>query len=382
MGIFQGISSLFNAPPRIDPGEQWLPFNNQLVGHVLDVILDDKHKWYDPEKDNIIGTIFFRDAFANYGGGITAFSEALGPEGKAANPLDRTNLHVPLPGEQVIIFRAKSSRLNGPDVFVSSKYYYTAVVNMTPNLTINSAPFIGIDPDLLNPFIPGARSVGELSKRFDKKINSLAAFKEGKKPFASKQLNLNEGDFILQGRFGGSIRFAGTPVSSQIEKNSQLWAEGDKGLPGDPIMIMRVDNGKANFNNLNDTLYDTEDIDEDGASLYMTSTQQIIFDLALPPKGDKAHPLASWAYSIGVTAVETDIVLEVNKVQDGEAAREGEDKTVAKEGGVDAEVSDSSTSETTEEGVVEGELPPIPETELPTEEIVSPPPSEPPTTTP
>ena len=331
MGIFQGLSSLLNpGSSAAVPVEPWIPFNTQMVGHVLDVILDEDHKWYDPELDNIIGTVFFRDAFANYGGGITAFSEALGPAGKAANPIDRTNLHVPLPGEQVLIFKAKSSRLKGPDVFVSSKYFYSTVVNMTPNLTINSAPFIGVDPDLLNPFLPGTRSVGELSKRFDKKIKNLASFKEGKKPYVSKQLQLNEGDFILQGRFGGSLRFAGTPITSQIR--GQEWAKGDKGLPGDPILIMRVDNGKGDFNKLNETLYETEDINEDGASLYMTSTQQIYLDLALPEKGDKAHPLASWAYSIGGLGSQSDAQIAANNVQDGETARTGTDKTAPKEG--------------------------------------------------
>ena len=345
-GIFQGLAGLINHQPVTDPVQPQLPFNIQMVGHVLDVILDVDHKWYDPEKENIIGTIFFRDAYANYGGGITAFSEALGPAGKAANPIDRTNLHVPLPGEQVIVFKAKSSRLNGPDVFVSSKYYYSTVVNMTPSLTWNSAPFIGVDPDLLNPFLPGTRSVGELSKRFDKKIKSLASFKDGNKPNAAKQLQINEGDFILQGRFGGSLRFAGTPITSQIR--GQEWAKGDKGLPGDPIVLMRVNNSYADFNKLNETLYETEDINTDDASIYMTSKQQINLDLAVPPKGEKAHPLASWAYSIGEFGITTDIEKTANKVEDGEAARTGDDQTAPKEGAKADEVIDNSTEDNTD----------------------------------
>ena len=329
MGFFDGISSLWSSPPSTTPVKPFLPFNHQFVGHVLDVILDKDHPQYDESSNRVVGTVFWRDVFDNYGMGLNKFQEA--EFKKTANPLDRSNVKIPVPGEQVLIYKAKSSRLDGPDVFLTSKYYYTSVVHMTTNPTYNSAPFIGVDPDLLNPFLPGARTVGELARRFDKKTKNLAAFKEGEKPIVHKQLQLNEGDFILQGRFGGSIRFAGTPVENQVR--GQQWAEGKKGLAGDPIMLMRINNNRGKFDDLESTAYETEDINTDAASMYMTTTQQIPVKLAIPDKGKKAHPLASWAYSIGIEFAEPDIEKTAGKAKDGEKARSGPDKTSPKEAG-------------------------------------------------
>ena len=340
MGLFSGLTGLWSNLPQTAPATPFVPYNLQGVGHVVDVILDTSHPQYDPEKNRVVGTVFWRDALSTYTAGQTAFNEAGG--GKHANPLDRSNMKLPLPGEQVIVYRAKASRLDGPDVFVSSQYYYGAVVGMTPNTTINSSPFIGIDPDLLNPFLPGQFTVNQLAKRFDKKIKNLASFKEGKKPIVHKQLQLNEGDFILQGRFGGSIRFAGTPISSQ--QRGQGWAAGDKGLPGDPIMLMRVNGARGSFDDLENTLYEVEDLANDPASIYLTTTQQIQVELALPEKGSKAHPLATWAYDIGITGFESDASKKASGAKDGESARTGDNQTAPKQGDKGSQVKDLTTA--------------------------------------
>ena len=342
MGFFSGLSGLWSTPPLATPPKPWLPYNLQFIGHVLDVILDENHPKYDPDKNRTIGTIFWRDALSTYGSGQTQFDEVGG--GRHANPIDRSNFKVPLPGEQVVVFRAKSSKLDGPDIFLSSQFFYGQVVGMTPNNTINSSPFIGVDPDLLNPFLPGAFTVSQLAKRFDKKIKNIAAFKERKKPIVHKQLQLNEGDFILQGRFGGSIRFAGTPIGS--EKRGQKWAEGDKGLAGDPIMLMRVNGARGSFDDLEGTLYEREDLDEDAASIYMTTTQQIQVDLAVPEKGGKAHPLATWAYDIGIEGFLTDGEQSSNAARDGEEARTGSDQSTPKVAENSQETKDNTTAPT------------------------------------
>mgnify|MGYP003627546721 FL=1 len=344
MGFFSGLFGAIKAPSAPAPPKPYLPFNRSGIGHVLDVILDDKHPSYDPNQNRIVGTIFYRNAFASPGGSSFSFMEAL--LSKQATPLDRSNFKVPLPGEQVLIYDAKSSKLDGPDVFMTSETFYGAVVGMTANITSNSAPFIGIDPDKINPFLPGQRTVGELSRRFDKKIKNLDSFKDTRgKPIVRKQVSLNEGDFILQGRFGGSIKFAGTPIDSQVR--DQQWAEGKKGTPGDPIVLVRVDNGRADFDQLPKTAIEVEDINEDATSMYLTSTQQIPLELAIPDKGKKAHPLASWANTYGIE-VATDIKKAANKAKDGEAARSGANKTAPKEENKseDVKVSEEPPSET------------------------------------
>lgn len=342
MGFFSGLSGLWGSPPTIAPVKPYLPYNIQKVGHVVDVILDTSHPKYDPSLNQVIGTVFWRDAFASRGSGLTPFKEAT--QGLIANPIDRSNFKVPLPGEQVLVFKAKASKLEGPDVFMTSKYFYTSVVNMSPNPTINAAPFIGLDPSLLNPGLPGVFTVSQLAKRFDKKIKNIGAFKEGKKPIVHKQLQLNEGDFILQGRFGGSIRFAGTPVTGQAR--GQKWAEQNTGLPGDPIVLMRVNPSRANYDKIDtDEIYEREDMQSDPASIYLTTSQQVKFKLAIPEKGDLAHPLATWAYSIGITSFDTDIEKTASNVKDGEAARAGENKTAPKEVSEPANAKEITTAE-------------------------------------
>jgi len=341
MGFFSGLFGVMKPPAPPAPVKPWLPFNRQGVGHVLDVILDDKHKQYNPSENRVIGTIFYRDAFASPGGSSFSFMEAL--LSKQATPLDRSNFKVPLPGEQVLIYQAKSSKLDGPDIQMKSETFYGAVVNMTSNITQNTAPFIGIDPANINPFLPGSRSVAELSKRFDKKIRNLESFKgtDGK-PIMRKQVSLNEGDFILQGRFGGSIRFAGTPIDSEVR--DQKWAEGKKGTPGDPIMLLRVENGRAKVDGPADSSIEVEDINEDATSMYLVSTQQIPLNLAVPDKGKKAHPLASWANTYGIE-VYTDGKKMSENAQDGEDARSGENKTAPKEANTGADLKDESTAQ-------------------------------------
>jgi hypothetical protein len=328
MGFFSGLFGAFKPPAPPQPPKPYLPYNRSGVGHVLDVILDKSHPQYNPDENRVIGTIFYRNAFASPGGTSFSFMEAL--LSKQANPLNRSNFKVPLPGEQVLIYDAKFSKLDGPDVFMTTKTYYGEVVSITNNITSNSAPFIGIDPDRINPFLPGARTVGELSRRFDKKIKNLDSFKDSRgNSIVRKQVSLNEGDFILQGRFGGSIRFAGTPIDSQVR--DQDWAKGKQGTPGDPIVLMRVDNGRNEKGKLEDDAIEVESINEDGTSLYLVSTQQIPLELALPDKGNKAHPLASWANTYGIEVL-TDVKKTAGKAKDGEAARSGANKTAPKEG--------------------------------------------------
>lgn len=82
-----------------------------------------------------------------------------------------------------------------------------------------------------------------------------------------KSLAPLEGDFKLEGRFGHSIRFGGTP-SSKISSNLS-W----KGNVGSPIVIIRNNQLKLDPGSNIDALF--EDINQDGSSVYMTSDQTI-----------------------------------------------------------------------------------------------------------
>jgi hypothetical protein len=75
-----------------------------------------------------------------------------------------------------------------------------------------------------------------------------------------------EGDVIQEGRWGNSIRFGST-----VKKQPNNWSA--VGNDGDPIIILR--NGQPNNASKEGWIPITEDINNDLASIYATSTQQI-----------------------------------------------------------------------------------------------------------
>ena len=115
-------------------------------------------------------------------------------------------------------------------------------------------------------------------------------------------------------------------------------------MPGDPIILMRVDNDKGTFDDLEESSLTVADLNEDASSLCITSTQQLPLDLAIPDKGKKAHPLASWANTYGIE-VKTDAKKTANKAKDGEASRSGENKTAPKEANTGEDLKDENTDQ-------------------------------------
>ena len=76
------------------------------------------------------------------------------------------------------------------------------------------------------------------------------------------------GDFIIEGRYGNSIRF-GSTISGSHEPNN--WS--NEGNPGNPITIIsngqKIDPEKGGFEHV------LEDINTDNSSIYLCSNQQI-----------------------------------------------------------------------------------------------------------
>ena len=113
-----------------------------------------------------------------------------------------------------------------------------------------------------------------------------------------EQLNIKpllpyEGDYIVEGRFGNTIRLGATARSEAIpEEQKNNWSNGSKGEIGDPITIIR--NGQAvNLDNQG-WVHTLENINTDPSSIYLTSNQKIDnFAIAAPD---------CW-YSFGLNAI-------------------------------------------------------------------------------
>ena len=89
-----------------------------------------------------------------------------------------------------------------------------------------------------------------------------------------KPLRPYEGDHIVEGRFGNSLRFGATARDKSIPiSQSNNWSTGAKGNIGDPITILR--NGQAEGLDEMGWVPTVEDINLDASSIYLTSNQKI-----------------------------------------------------------------------------------------------------------
>jgi len=88
-----------------------------------------------------------------------------------------------------------------------------------------------------------------------------------------KPLQPYEGDLIVEGRFGNSIRFGATAKSTIITSSQENnWSYGE-GTNGDPITVIR--NGQSDELDDQGWVHTVEDINRDPSSIYLTSNQLI-----------------------------------------------------------------------------------------------------------
>lgn len=178
---------------------------------------------------NGIGTIFYLD-YEQSKNVVNVDLNAC----KVAKPYFANQKYYPLLGELIMLFD-----LPGPASQVGnniSQKYYISTLNLWNNIQHNAQP---------------ASDQSSLGSTFVEKtnINSLQPF---------------EGDYILEGRFGNTLRFG-----SSVKLTNNNWSSvGDE---GDPITIL------TNAPNYDPKSLDpyVENINNDGSSIYLTSKQQI-----------------------------------------------------------------------------------------------------------
>lgn len=162
---------------------------------------------------------------------------------KVAKPLNYNISHYPVAGELVHVIPApgESYNING-----RMEYYYLAPISIYQQPNSDSYPD-SLDEN--NEYYKG-----QYFQNADN-INPLLPY---------------EGDIMIEGRFGQSIRFGSTIDNSKVTKPNRWSNEGDL---GNPITIIR--NGQTtpldNFNG--DRIL--EDIDQDPSSIYLCSNQQL-----------------------------------------------------------------------------------------------------------
>jgi len=214
-------------------------------GRVYSVIMDENHFFFR----DVLGT--FDPTFIGYvyWGSVNLKLGGLNREDilkycTLAKPYFNWLTYTPLNTEIVDLIKAPSNNhytaLNG--THTSVEYFYYPPINVWNNSSGNPLP---AEPDvqLNNGDVP------------------LGEYTNEDKVMSTKNMVPFEGDMILEGRFGNSIRFGS---SNPQGKNN--WSDNDS--EGEPITI--ISNGQTT-----EGAAAIEDINGDASSIYLTSNQNI-----------------------------------------------------------------------------------------------------------
>lgn len=232
------------------------------VAIVEDIILDDTSKYFvNAGEWNSIGTIYFkkvkRGEFKSSG---------------FARPYFSNFINYPLINELVYIFRQPSPDIQNNNF--KETYYYITPLNIWGSNHHNGIPNIFENKD-----IPESQQrdyiqtqAGAVSKVPDgsSDITLGNTFQERSN---IKPLKKFEGDVIVEGRLGNSIRLGSTVLKDG--KGINTWSQS--GINGDPIILIR--NGQGSKGSVG-YLPTEENINTDSASIYLTSNQKIPIQVA------------------------------------------------------------------------------------------------------
>ena len=261
----------YNQIP-IDSGMGFSKHSELVVGRVRNVVLSpyvDDQKTLNPEYDSPsdIGKIRYDIVYQN--------RQVLRGDASSrpAWPIFSFIKQYPVIGELVLLVMGPTTELN--DYRSAQQAYYFPPYNLWNSPNHNAFPELTEYADFVERYYqkPGYQydqtgSVPELPKGAyfsEKSIQNLEPF---------------EGDTIIQGRFGQSIRFGST---NTLKKKRNSWS--NFGKDGDPITIIR--NGQGRDTRIKEEDINTarasilpdqpviENINDDDSSIYLTSGQSI-----------------------------------------------------------------------------------------------------------
>lgn len=168
-----------------------------------------------------------------------------------AKPATNSIKKIPLIGELVLVFKTKSnieSSTSYPSGYNQEQWYYLSTIDVNSSINHNSVP--GYSENA-----PGtAKDI--IGKSFKEQTVS--------------PLQPYEGDVLIEGRSGNSIRFGSTLGSPG---DSNYYIKQSTSFTGtDPGPITIISNGR---NNKQGKEFVVEDVNKDAASIWLTSTQRL-----------------------------------------------------------------------------------------------------------
>jgi hypothetical protein len=217
--------------------------HNGIQFDVAEVLEYDKtYKWIDPASaDSNTNQLFALK--------VRSCSAYFNQKPFIVKPSDINIKKIPLVGELVLIY--KSFNQVSTSIKRRETWYYLTTVDLQSSVHAN-----------LLPGISGGKTQDEIDKTkpgntFDFRVTS--------------PLQPYEGDILVEGRWGNSIRFGSTIDLKGDQSNyntSTPWLGG--ATQGDPIIV--ISNGR---NTKSNKQFVAEDIRLDQSSLYLTSTQKL-----------------------------------------------------------------------------------------------------------
>lgn len=221
-----------------------------IPARVFSIILDNTHPKYTGEDS--VGTIFYGKVNLNES---SVNLDTL----NRARPLFSFIKYYPLINEIVLILNTTSrniySDIGGDNAFIST--YYLPNINVWNNPQHNALP---LERNLKSTPNSQEAALGIQQNNVEK--NNIELGEYFKEKDSIKSVQPFEGDMILEGRFGNSIRFG-----SSNPKGKNNWSENSS--EGDPIVI--IANGQPQVTG--DTIL--EDINSIDSSIFMLSNQNI-----------------------------------------------------------------------------------------------------------
>ena len=185
----------------------------------------------------------------------------------SALPYSNNTIHIPLIGEIVSIQRAPcATAAANTKIF---KYYYSQPISIHNNNHCNVLPKLSKVTIRGGSMDYADQQDGVSSTTSTKPFKPGIGFKENKD---IKNLQLYEGDYIIDGRWGNSIRF-GSTITAGDYSVQPTWKESGNAPNGSPIIIIRngqIESPPSGMNN-----FIVEDVNEDKSSIYITSGQLI-----------------------------------------------------------------------------------------------------------
>lgn len=197
---------------------------------------------------------------------------------QVARPLDPSLKKYPLENELVYVINLPSTGLNTNNIAYTQ--YYVNTINLWNHPHHNGFPSDPATLPIEQQKDYDMTIAGSPRRVLDKGTDIVLGKTFEEKPNIHPLLPY-EGDVIMEGRWGNSVRFGSTVPNES--KTGFIFPTGTTaGRAGDPITIIR--NGQSSAASGKGWIPITEDINKDPSSIYLTSTQRVPLQTAISLK--------------------------------------------------------------------------------------------------